>query len=212
MAGLKFEHMKFDHTVAGLGEKDIMKQFAWKLKSVVLVAVAGVMLALPGSGGLQGSALAAEKVKMSDKEVKALMTAAFRAMPDHVKRGNKVVKIEKDKPEKVLIPVADARRIIKAARVSALAELCSRTDLALLHRNAILALEIKSKKWSDQQIKFMERLHLLKVLNTLAPSGAKSEADAKKKTAALAKKLCNPKIVKQIETRIKLTQEAIKKK
>ncbi len=184
-----------------------MQRVSKMLRGMVLAVMAGALFVSVGAAGA-----AAEKRALSDSDVKAMMASAFRAMPDHIKRGDRVIKIEKDKPEKVLIPVADARRIMKAAGISAMAELCGQTDLALQHRNAILALEIKSKKWTDQQIKFMERLHLLKVLDTLAPKDATSEADAKKKAAALAKKLCTPKIVQQIKTKVKATQAALAKK
>ena len=183
-----------------------MKRLTKLTGRLAVAAIAGAVFVSAGTAGV-----AAEKAALSDKAVKSMMTSAFKAMPDHIKRGEKVVKIEKDKPEKVLVPVADARRIMKAAGISALAELCGQTDLALSHRNAVLALEVKSRKWSDQQIKFMERLHLVKVLDTLAAKDAKDEADAKKKTAALAKKLCSPKIVQQIRTKVKATEDAVTK-
>src|SRR5262249_61570170 len=72
----------------------------------------------PKSGGL------------SDSAVRVLMTYALSIIPDdYPGPDGKPIKVQKDDPNKFVIPVEDARRIIRAATRSAYAEVCDLKDL-----------------------------------------------------------------------------------
>ncbi len=176
--------------------------WAWAAGALYLLAVS---LTAPIAAKAKGT-------KFTDDYVKQTMALAFQQMPDHIKKDGKIIKIERDKPEKVLIPVEDARRIMKAAGISALAQLCNRLDLQLAHRDAILVEERDKKKWSPQQLEYINRLHMFQVMMTLGQD-AKNEEEAKRKQDEMAKKLCgDKKIEKQLEAKIRAKWEQLKKK
>ncbi len=101
-----------------------------------------------------------EKKKPSDRAVRVIMGYAFAALPESVpKRDGSTVKLERDEPLKFMIPIEDARRIIRHASLSARADLCGMKDLEREHFGNIMKHERAVHKWTSYQFIFIELLH-----------------------------------------------------
>jgi hypothetical protein len=82
---------------------------------------------------------AEQKGGLSDSAVRVLMTYALSIIPDtYPGPDGKPVKVNKDDPNKFVIPVDDARRIVRAATRSAYAEVCNLQDLARANYQTLL--------------------------------------------------------------------------
>jgi hypothetical protein len=167
------------------------------------VATAAVLL-LPASGSAQAGddtgirpvaeelgqrAAAAQETQpkggLSENAVRVLMTYAFSLIPETGTDPNgKTVKIDKSDPNKFLIPVDDARRVIRAATRSAYAEACDLEDLARANHNALIRSEAAKKIWSDDQLLMINALHMF---SSSYFSGNAKITEAPDETATAAK-------------------------
>jgi hypothetical protein len=107
---------------------------------------------------------AEQKGGLSDSAVRVLMTYALSIIPDTYPGPNgKPLKVNKDDPNKFVIPVDDARRIVRAATRSAYAEVCGLQDLARANYQTLMRGEEAKKTWSQDQILLINALHLFSV-------------------------------------------------
>ena len=107
---------------------------------------------------------AEQKGGLSDSAVRVLMTYALSIIPDtYPGPDGKPVKVNKDDPNKFVIPVDDARRIVRAATRSAYAEVCNLQDLARANYQTLMKGEEAKKTWSQDQILLINALHLFSV-------------------------------------------------
>ena len=101
-----------------------------------------------------------DKKNPSDRAVRVIMSYAFAAIPDSLpKRSGEVVEIDRNHPEKFMIPMEDARRIIRLASLSARADLCGLKDLEREHFGNMMKRERAVNKWTSYQFLFIELLH-----------------------------------------------------
>ena len=101
-----------------------------------------------------------QKGKLSDSAVRVLMTYAFSLVPDQAKGPDgKLVKVDKSVPNKFLIPVEEARGIIRAATRSAYAEVCGLPELGRANYQTLVKGEEGRKVWTPEQIMFIKSLH-----------------------------------------------------
>jgi hypothetical protein len=130
------------------------------------------------SGGQQG--------KLSDSSVRVMSGLAWSIMPDDYKdAAGKTVKIDKSDANKSMIPVDDARRIIRIATRSAYAEVCGLEKLEEANYTTMMQAEEARKVWSMEQMIFINRLHMFAVSYftgnmtiTEQDDGAKKDAPA----------------------------------
>lgn len=138
-----------------------------------------------------------QKGGLSDSAVRVLMTYAMSIIPDNYEGpDHKPVKIDKSDPSKFLIPVDDARRIVRAATRSAYAEVCDLKDLARANFETLMKGE-QTKKWSKDQMLLVSALHMfsvsyftgsIKITTTEEPKGATAKPPAEGASpAAVAK-------------------------
>jgi hypothetical protein len=152
-------------------------QFAWMKWSAAL-AVAGLPALVAGALAAQdqsgvrpvaeelGSRTKTEAAPqggskpMSDSRVRVMSTFALSTLPDEVqdKEGNKI-KLDKSDPNIYLIPLDDARRIIRVATRSAYAEACQLLDLGEENFQAMYMSEKARNVWSKEQLMFIQALH-----------------------------------------------------
>lgn len=106
--------------------------------------------------------------ELSDKSVQTLLEYAWALMPDKfTKPDGKVITIDKTKKQDALIPLEAARIVIKIADRSSKAQICKLLQKQLENHRTMMKREEESKKWSDQQLLFINQLHLFVVmLNT----------------------------------------------
>lgn len=103
--------------------------------------------------------------QVKDKTVQVLMRFAMSLMPEvYTGPDGKKIAIDKNKPDEVLIPVDDARRIIVVAYRSAQAQKCDLKVMQTLNHNAMVKYEQVFKNWSMKQKLFINQLHIFTVL------------------------------------------------
>ena len=107
----------------------------------------------------------AEKTELSQKSVKLITGFALTTIPSEIKQPDgKVLKIDRQNLERILVPLEDARRIILTARNSAHAQMCDLPELQAENYLALMRSEQAKKKWSQEQMLFINRLHLFTVM------------------------------------------------
>ena len=102
---------------------------------------------------------------ISDKSVEAFMEYAWSMTPaKFTKPSGAVVEVNKKEREKVIVPVDIARDVIRAGRMTAHAQMCELSDLQVLNYRSLMKRENDKKKWSEQQMIYINQLHLTTVM------------------------------------------------
>lgn len=111
-----------------------------------------------------GSASAQNK-ELSDKSVLTLMQYAWSLVPNKfTSPDGKVIEVDKSKPSEVVVPMETAREAIKVARLSAYAQVCDLLEEQRANYQTFMKREEAKAKWSDQQLLFINQLHLFTVM------------------------------------------------
>jgi hypothetical protein len=114
---------------------------------------------------LVGLAASAAAQDISENTVKAFMNYAWSMTPaKFTKPDGKVVEIDKKEREKVEVAVDVAREIIRAGRMTAHAQLCDLGELQVLNYRSLMKRESEKKKWTEQQMIYINQLHLTTVM------------------------------------------------
>lgn len=97
---------------------------------------------------------------LSDSAVRVMSTFALSIVPDQVPAGpgGQMVKLDKSDPNKYLIPLDDARQIIRVATRSAYAEVCQLPEFEKANLDAMIRGE-KLRGWTAEQMMFIHALH-----------------------------------------------------
>ena len=116
-------------------------------------------------GAICAAAPSAFAQDISDKSVEAFMEYAWSMTPaKFTKPSGAVIEINKKEREKVVVPIETAREIIRAGRMTAHAQLCELPDLQVLNYRSLMKRESDKKKWSEQQMIYVNQLHLTTVM------------------------------------------------
>ncbi len=157
----------------------------------------------------------AAKNQPNDKVLNMLTKLAYSQVPAKIKdrKTGKMIDLNKKNPKSIVIPVDDARRVIRVGYISGKAQLCGEEAYQIALYQSMMKAETKSGKWSPAQLVYINKLHLMTVMMTTGQIAVKqgeltdSERDAAKKevTAALKKKItkkknCAAKEIKEIKT------------
>lgn len=125
------------------------------------------------------SALAQAK-ELSDKSVLTLMKYAWGMVPDKFTTPlGKTITVDKTKPSSTVVPIEVAREVIRVARLSAYAQLCELMEEQRANYQTLMRREEAKAKWTDQQMLFINQLHLFTVM-TLTGKVALVEKDGDK--------------------------------
>jgi hypothetical protein len=140
---------------------------------VALVWAAAIM------AGSAVSALAQAK-ELSDKSVLTLMRYAWGMVPDKFTTPlGKTIEVDKSKPSESIVPMDTARDVIRTARLSAYASLCELPEEQRANYQTFMRREEAKSKWSDQQLLFINQLHLFTMM-TLTGKAQLVEKDGDK--------------------------------
>jgi hypothetical protein len=129
---------------------------------------------------------------LSDSAVRVMSTFALSILPDEVPDpSGEMIKLDKSDPNKYLIPLDDARRVIRVATRSAYAEVCKLYDLEKANYDAMIRTE-RQRAWTAEQMMFMHALHTFATsyfagnvkITEEAADGAKPDSMAKEGAAA----------------------------
>jgi hypothetical protein len=97
---------------------------------------------------------------LSDSRVRVMSTFALSILPDEIPDSSgAMVKLDKSDPNKYLIPIDDARRVIKVATRSAYAEACGLPALEKANYETLMRGEQARKVWNTDQMMFITALH-----------------------------------------------------
>jgi len=133
-------------------------RYAAGLITSLFLAAAMVQTSTAAKGDEQGE-------QLSVKSVKLITGFALSTIPSEIKQPDgTVMKIDKQNLENILLPLDDARRIIMVARNSAHAQMCDMPELQAENYLAMMRAEQSKKKWSKEQMLFINRLHLFTVM------------------------------------------------
>jgi hypothetical protein len=157
-------------------------------------------------GGSAVSALAQAK-ELSDKSVLTLMRYAWGMVPDKFTTPlGKTIEVDKSKPSESIVPMDTARDVIRTARLSAYAQICELPEEQRANYQTLMRREEAKSKWSDQQMLFINQLHLFTVM-TLTGKVQLVEKDGDKRVVVQEGKA--PKAASCSDTERKKVQEQI---
>lgn len=129
---------------------------------------AGLLLVAAPATAQTSSASKGDKEQsqeLSAKSVKLITGFALTTIPSEIKQADgKVLKIDRNDLDKILVPLEDARRIIMTARNSAHAQICDMPELQAENYLALMRGEQAKDKWTPEQMLFINRLHLFTVM------------------------------------------------
>jgi hypothetical protein len=160
-----------------------------------------------------------EASELSLKSVKLITGFALTTIPSEIKQPDgKVIKIDRNNLERILVPLEDARRVILAARNSAHAQMCDLPELQAENYLALMRQEQAKNKWTAEQMLFINRLHLFTVMWLTGNVKFMDKGDGKKEPQVIAepdkgeKKTCTPdekaKVKANIEEYLKTAQKS----
>jgi hypothetical protein len=110
-------------------------------------------------------AVPASAQELSEKATRAFMEYAWSLTPEaFTKPTGETILIDKTKKAEVLIPLDVAREVIRAGRLSAHAQVCDLAQEQADNHNSLMHREIASKRWTPQQIVYINQLHLTVVM------------------------------------------------
>lgn len=164
----------------------------------------GAILMLAACGG----PASAQNKDLSDKSVLTLMQYAWSLVPNKfTSPDGKVIEVDKSKPSEVVVPMETAREAIKVARLSAYAQVCDLIEEQRANYHTFMKREEAKAKWTDQQLLFINQLHLFTVM-TLTGKVKLVEKDGDKEVILNSDKpekapTCTDTERKKVETQIK---------
>ena len=122
-----------------------------------------------------------QKGQISDKSVVILMDYAWALTPEEfTTESNKIIRTDKNKFDQVKLPLDDAREVIRVGRLSAQAQMCELIEAQTANYEALMAREVARSKWTDQQLVFINKLHLFTVMFMTGQAKPVKEAEAGK--------------------------------
>lgn len=162
-------------------------------QALKIAAVAGCTLGLVAGMALP---VLAQQKKLSDKSVKVLMSYAWSLVPSKFTTPNgKVILTDRSKPKLAQVPLDVAREVIRVGRLSAMAQECDLREAQVANYRTLMNSERAKKKWTEQQILFINQLHLLTVMwlsgQAKVVSGGPDKAPKVKSVAKPKKSTCD---------------------
>lgn len=127
---------------------------------------------------------AAAQNQLSEETVKRLMDYAWLQTPSvYTERDGRKIQIDKKNRAAAMVPIDNARDVIIAGRRSALASICKLDEQMLRNHRSLMKREVvrTSPKWSDQQLVFLNMLHLTTVQIFTGDITITVEEDGKRK-------------------------------
>jgi hypothetical protein len=211
-------------------------QKTWLVGSSAAVAALALMLGTPLKAADQsGVKRVAEELGqrtkpsgsgrgLSDSSVRVMSMWAWSIMPEESPdAGGKPVKIDKSNGELYIVPVEDARRVIRVAMRSAYADACDLRKLGVANFETMIRGEQARKVWSSEQLLYINFLHIWAVSyftgnftmdeekdeGAAAPAAANAQAGGKPPDGFKPKKLvCPPQQKEKVAKAIKAYVQA----
>jgi hypothetical protein len=111
------------------------------------------------------AAAPANAQELSEKATRTFMEYAWTLTPERFTKPNgETILIDKTKRDQVEIPLDVAREVIRAGRLSAHAQACGLATEQGENHGSLMRRQAQSKKWSPQQMVYINQLHLTVVM------------------------------------------------
>ena len=129
-----------------------------QLPAAAMLVAAGAMAASSVPASAQGKDL-------SDKSINTLMDYAWAITPPKftLPSGKEIVVDLKNRAA-AMVPIENAREVVRVGRLSANAQICGLREEQGANYQTLMAREQAKGKWSDQQLLYINQLHLLTVM------------------------------------------------
>ncbi|MEO1718699.1 MAG: hypothetical protein AAFR23_00550 [Pseudomonadota bacterium] len=135
----------------------------------------GIMAGL-GICMLMVSVSGASAQQLSEKAVRTFMDYAWSLTPKKfTKPDGTSILIDRTKRSEVEVPLKDARSVIMAGRMTAHAQICELQQHQVANYQSMMRRERGSARWSDQQMVYINQLHLTTVMLLTGQIGVKSK-------------------------------------
>ena len=103
--------------------------------------------------------------ELSEKATLTFMEYAWTLTPERFTKPNcETIIIDKSKKAEIAIPLDVAREVIRAGRLSAHAQACGLAQEQGENHDSLMRRQILSKKWTPQQMVYINQLHLTVVM------------------------------------------------
>ena len=103
--------------------------------------------------------------ELSEKATQTFMEYAWQLTPAaFTKPDGTTIQIDKKKKGDVMVPLDVARKVIRAGRLSAHAQVCELAQDQSDNHNSLMRRHLQSKKWTPQQLVYINQLHLTTVM------------------------------------------------
>ena len=103
--------------------------------------------------------------EISENAVQTLMDYAWSLTPDRfTKPDGVVIEVDRNNRKAAEVPMDAAREVIKAGRLSAHAQTCDLKEEHAANYRGFMLKEAAKNKWSEQQMLYMNQLHLVTVM------------------------------------------------
>jgi len=124
--------------------------------------IVGAAVAMVAVGSLVGPVGAQE---LSERSLRSFMDYAWALTPSKFTRPDgRTIEIDKKKRDEIVVPVDVARDVIKVGRLSAHAQVCELAESQVSNYRSLMLREENKKKWSEQQLIYINQLHLTTVM------------------------------------------------
>ena len=132
---------------------------------MIKILTAGSRAAVVGAVALVLTIGPASAQELSEKSVRAFMDYAWSLTPAKFTKPDGVsILIDKNDRSKIEIPMDVAREVIKVGRLSAHAQMCELLEDQINNYRSLMKREDIKGKWTDQQMIFINQLHLTTVM------------------------------------------------
>lgn len=126
---------------------------------------AGMRAAALGLGMLAIMAAPVSGQELSERAVRTFMDYAWTLTPaKFTKPDGTSVEIDKKNRQKVEVPMDTAREVIKVGRMTAHAQMCELPEDQIANYHSLMRREEAKGKWTEQQIIYINQLHLTTVM------------------------------------------------
>ncbi len=145
---------------SGIGAKQLGPYNMRMMSKNGLIAAA----AMCAASALTAAPVTAQQKELSEASIEKLMDYAWQITPERFTKPNGVT-VEIGNDRKIAeVPLEAAREIIRVSRLSAHAQVCDLKDEHATNYRTMMAREAIKKKWSEQQMVFINQLHLVTVM------------------------------------------------
>jgi hypothetical protein len=126
---------------------------------------AGIRGAIALVAGLAFSWGAGATQELSETTVRKYMDYAWSLTPHKfTKPDGRTIEIDKKDRSKTEVPIETAREVIRAGRLTAHAQMCELIEDQVNNYRSLMKRESEKKKWTEQQMIYINQLHLTTVM------------------------------------------------